>query len=663
MCGICGIISREPLSDPSPVAAMCQAMIHRGPDGQGWFQDRHLALAMRRLSIIDLAGGWQPLYNEDRSLALMINGEIYNYLELRADLQAQGHVFATGSDCETVLHLYEEHGLGCLEHLRGMFALALWDQNRGRLLLARDRMGEKPLYLQQDGQRLVFASEMKALLGSGLVKFDLDPGAVNAFFHHQFVPEPDTPLRGVRKLPAGHFITVSTQPWRVEQRRWWSMEDAPVRDERPDQAIRAQLEEVSRLIVRSDVPVGVALSGGMDSSAIAVLAARAYPGQMHAFTVGYQGRPNCDERAQARELARHLGMPFHEVEVTTEEVAGFFPDLVFWRDDPIADIAGHSYHAVMRLAREHGVPVMLMGHGGDELFWGYWDTNLGLRQTRVKDALLRGDPRALARYLKPTRPPLRSPAGMKQWLRQAGGLPEGWQRLWRDLTSPRDRVVFCEVTPDTADAQSHLGQLYTPEFQVRLAGGDPLGFTRLPRPWRDLEVSFTRLISEFYLMENGIAQGDRLSMANAVELRLPLVDHHLVETVIGLRKSRSDAHLPPKTWLREALGGIMPQWVLDKPKHGFAPPLKDWFREIFARHGRLLRNGYLVQNGVLRPEAGERLASGQPGPPRVTHPLSFKALVLEVWCRRMEAVVQAAASGPPPASLEAAATGDGKAAA
>ncbi|MGB8507357.1 MAG: hypothetical protein WCD76_03050, partial [Pyrinomonadaceae bacterium] len=261
MCGISGIVSRQKVTpeEVSRVAAMSRALIHRGPDGAGEFRAQHVAFAARRLSIIDLEGGAQPLYNEDRSLALVANGEIYNHVELRRRLEALGHRFATGSDCESILHAYAEYGADCVRHLRGMFAFAIWDEARGRVLLARDAMGEKPLYLYERDGSLVFASEMKALLRSGRVPFELDPAAVNLYFHYQYVPEPRTAIKGVRKLNAAHLLVIDVEPWRVEERCYWRMEDAPPIEGDAPALIRDELETVSELVTRADVPVGVAL--------------------------------------------------------------------------------------------------------------------------------------------------------------------------------------------------------------------------------------------------------------------------------------------------------------------------------------------------------------------------------------------------------------------
>jgi asparagine synthase (glutamine-hydrolysing) len=640
MCGISGLISRSLITpkDASRVAAMSRALVHRGPDDAGEFNAPHVALAARRLSIIDLEGGAQPLYNEDRSLALVANGEIYNHVELRRALQSRGHLFRTRSDCETILHAYAEFGTDCVEHLRGMFAFALWDGMRRRMVLARDPMGEKPLYLYERKGSLVFASEMKALLRSGCVPFELDPEAVNLFFHYQYVPEPRTAIKGVRKLDAAHLLVVDVESWRVEEKCYWRMEDAPPVEGDAPTLIREQLEAVSELVTRADVPVGVALSGGLDSSTVAAFAARQRPGALHAFSVGYAGRPEgLDEREEALALARHLGLPFHEVEVETREIVEFFPELNYWCDDPVADYAGHSYYAVMRRAREAGVPVMLQGQGGDELFWGYQQLRQAARESLEKESLRRGAFGALPRYLSADFTASLSVRQLPAWARDFGGARSGLRRMREHRASPAGRLVFYDLSPDFRAATDAASALYGEAFAEQLDETD--GATELftlPLPWPRVDVTLTRLISDTYLRGNGIAQGDRLAMASSVELRLPLLDRVLVETIVGLRKARTDVRLPAKAWLRRAVEGVLPEWVLNRPKRGFAPPVAEWHAALFAAYGGDLRGGYLTQSGVLSRESAARLALGD-FPAGLSSPLSFKALVLEQWCRRMSA--------------------------
>ena len=632
MCGIAGILDRRGVGAEclDGVERMSSAMVHRGPDGRGDYRDERLLMTMRRLSIIDLEGGWQPLYNDDRSLVLMANGEIYNFLELRADLQSRGHELLTGSDCEVILHLYEECGTECVHQLRGMFAFALWDKKQHRLVLARDRMGEKPLYLYRQDNRLVFASELRALLRSGLVPFELDPVSVDQYFHFQYVPEPRTPLQGVEKLDAGCLLIADVESWRIQERRYWDLALSPPIDGNPPTRIRRELERVSELVIRSDVPVGIALSGGLDSSAIAVLAARRYPGTMHAFTVGYPGGVQTDERSDARSLAESLGMPFHEVVIETGEMVSFFPDLVHLRDDPIADIAGQGYFAVMKLAREHGVPVVLQGQGGDELFWGYPWVRQGARESRRKDFALRHQALGTLRYLCPRRPSGIQGWQIKRWIREGGGMGEGLGRLRRDRGSPPGQLLFYDLVPDFLQARAERSHLFTPGFLDAVGSHRSEDVFTWPRPWPDTDVLLTQLICGTYLRENGVAQGDRLSMASSVELRLPLLDFRLVETVAGLRKRRSDSGLPSKNWLKEAVRGLVPDDVIARPKRGFTPPVREWHVALFKAYGDRLRGGELVQAGVLRHESAEKLSTG-PFPDGASTPTSFKALVLDFW--------------------------------
>jgi asparagine synthase (glutamine-hydrolysing) len=639
MCGISGIIDRngDAPDDLRRVAAMSRALIHRGPDDSGVFRTRHVALASRRLSIIDIGGGRQPLYNRDRTLVLVANGEIYNHAELRRRLEARGHSFMTGSDCEAILHAYAEYGTACVEHLRGMFAFALWDDARRRLVLARDPMGEKPLYIYEREGRLVFASEMKALLRSGEVPFELDPESVDLYFHYQYVPEPRTAVRGVRKLDAARLLVVDVEPWRVEESCYWRMEDAPPLYADAPALIREQLESVGELITRADTPVGVALSGGLDSSAVAAVAARHCPGELHAFSVGYPGRPDgVDERNEALALARHLRLPFHEVEVETEEVVEFFPELNYWRDDPIADYSGHAYYAVMRRAREEGVPVMLQGQGGDELFWGYPHLRRAALESSEKETLHGGGFMAPLRYLSPSVPASLTREGLSAWARDLGGARSGFRRMREHRASPAGRLVFYDLLPDFRAAAEGVGALYGETLTEQLDAADACSLFTLSPPWPGVDVTLTRLVSDTYLRANGVAQGDRLAMASSVETRLPLLDRRLVETIIGLRKTRTDVRLPPKAWLKSAVEGLLPDWVLRRPKRGFAPPVGEWHQALFDAHGDALRDGHLVQSGILNQDGADLLARGS-FPEGLTSPLSFKALVLEQWCRQMSA--------------------------
>ena len=611
MCGIAGVVSRVALSeaDHYQVGAMNAALFHRGPNSEGLYRDAHVSLAMRRLSIIDLSGGEQPLYNEDRSLAIIANGEIYNYIELADELRGRGHVFRTHSDIETIVHLYEEVGVECVQRLRGMFAFALWDSRARQLVIARDRVGEKPLYLWQTADSLWFASELKALLVSLPQAPELDPNAIDLFFHYQYIPEPQTPFRNIRKLPAAHRLIVQVDPWQIREDRYWNPLDAPAISDSPAEHIRAELETVSRLVIRSDVPVGIALSGGLDSGAVALLSAPKYPETMRAFCVGYPGNLANDERPQARALAEQLGIPFFDVELRTQDLLDFFPKLVAASDDPIADIAAYPQYAVMRLAAEHGVKVMLNGIGGDELFWGYTWVQEAARKTEARQQAMQSRERRNGRWTWP------------------------WQRD----RQPADQLSFYDTVVYFNEAQRWAQQLYAPALKQALQPRNAFKPFIVPQPWEPAPLLLTRGIFDTWLVGNCLALGDRLSMASSVELRLPLLDHRLVEVVYGLRRASPDHCLPPKTWLKDALRDLLPVELINRPKRGFTPPVAEWLGALTHRYQDSVSDGWLVRSGYLkRGPVLELLRSGLRSTQHWN--LVYKLLTFEAWYHEISRV-------------------------
>lgn len=602
MCGIAGVVSRQGLSeaDHRRVGAVNAALYHRGPNSAGLFRAPNVSLAMRRLSIIDLSGGEQPLYNEDRSLALVANGEIYNYVELMAELRGRGHVFRTHSDIETILHLYEEFGVECVQHLRGMFAFALWDSRNKQLLIARDRVGEKPVYLWQTADSVWLASELRALLTCLPRAPELDPNAIDQYFHYEYVPEPATPFKEIRKLPAAHRLIVQVDPWQVREERYWNPLDAPALLDSPAERIRAELETVSRLVIRSDVPVGIALSGGLDSGAVALLSAPKYPETMQAFSVGYPGSLANDERPQARALANHLGIPFFDVELRTQDLVEFFPQLVAAGDDPIGDIAAYPQYAVMRLAAEHGVKVMLNGIGGDELFWGYrW----------VQDAAQRTEGRQRAMQS-----------------RENGG----WTWPWLRDRLPADQLSFYDTVAIFTEAEQWRRQAYTPAAAGALQPRNAFLPFIVPQPWATAPLQLTSGIFDTWLVGNCIALGDRLSMASSVELRLPLLDYRLVEVVYGLRRAQPDHHLPAKAWLKAALSDLLPVELVNRPKRGFTPPVAEWLNALLTRYHDQLADGWLVRSGYLKRQPVLDLLKSDRRATQFWN-LTYKLLTFEVW--------------------------------
>lgn len=636
MCGICGIITKTEITpaDTQQVVAMNEALIHRGPNSAGYFSTKHITLAMRRLSIIDLAGGQQPLFSEDKTIALIVNGEIYNYIELRAELKAKGHRFATGSDCETIIHAYEEYGDAFLQHLRGMFAFCLYDAKDGQVLLARDRLGEKPLYYYYNiGTEFVFSSEMKSLLlylrPKGL---EIDPDAVNMYFHFQYVPEPLTCIKGVKKLPAAHFIKLKTQNFSFTLQKYWDMEDASPLSGNPAKMIRESFEELGQYIIRADVPVGVALSGGLDSSAIACVAARHSASGLTAFTVGYPGKHSFDERRQAESLSRILGMKFHSVELRTEDLVNCFPELVYATDDPIADVAAFGYYSVSRLAREHGVPVLLFGFGGDELFWGYrWAREL-LQWNFLKKEIMSGGKLKGLPLLEMAR--IFSRSGKRQLFSHPVG---SVQKIFREMRSLNCkfaenplRFILWDENPDFKAAFGFKKKLVTSEFEGSVSE-EALYAPFSTQDWSSVPLKTCRFLFDPWNVSNAVPQGDRLGMAFSVETRLPFLDHKFIELVIGLRKTYVDDYkLGSKGWLIEAMRGIVPEEVLTRPKIGFTPPREEWLKAVVERYGKYCLDGCLVSKGILRKDSLADFFTN-PSTSNLKLFLAYKLTLMELW--------------------------------
>jgi asparagine synthase (glutamine-hydrolysing) len=642
MCGIFGVIRRGRLEDGgnapggAPIRELVRRLAehtkHRGPDGEGFYEQPQVAMGMRRLAIIDLHGGWQPLYNEDQSVALVANGEVYNFVELRKGLEARGHRFRTGSDCETIAHLYEEHGDDFVHHLRGMFACAIWDTKRKRLVIARDRMGEKPLYIAETPDGVIFSSELRPLVASGAVDREFDPAAVVDFFHYGFVPDPFTPIRGVRKLPAGSMLVIETEPWTVRERRFWSIHESPPITGDPVKMIREELERIIEITVRSDVPVGVCLSAGVDSSAVAALASARYKETLNAVSVGFSGGARQDESHDAEAIAKHLKIPFHRVEVTDQDAGNSFAEVAIARDQPFVDLAGISLHHLMRRCRELGLVVMLSGQGGDELFFGY------PMHQRAIDANLRklGGQQGLGaalRYLKPTKPPRSLTLGVR-WLQSLGGIRSGLADLRADRIAPANRLRFWDLESGFTDARRHLPGLAGSLIADVARSDSPFRHALRSTEERRIDLEVMGLYIDIYLRENGLAQADRISMWHGVELRNPLVDYRLAEMAMGLRKGHVGPPPRPKQWLRAAIADLVPEWVLHRPKKGFSSPWRAWLNAIGSVNGSKLDGGSLVRAGILTPEAGRHLArSVSPGPVGMPDHMAVLALWLECWAR------------------------------
>ena len=632
MCGITGLISKSRLTplDLASVRQMQTHLAHRGPDGEGAFEDEHYAGAMRRLSIIDVAGSGQPLVSADGRFVLFFNGEIYNYRELRTALEYKGDVFITKGDGETIIHLYRRYGQFFVEHLRGMFALALWDRREKKLILARDRFGEKPLYLFESGSKLLFSSELKSLFASGHIPLALNASAVNQLFHLNFVIDPLTIVEGVSKLPPATVMEVDTNTWQRTERRYWDITQAEPLEGNADDIILDRLHEAVQFNLRSDRPVGIALSGGLDSSAIAAVAARYRRGDLHAISVGYplteRESGASDERDFARELAALLRIPFHDIEISRDEIVSAFPHHVVAIDDPVVDIASYGYASVARKAQELDIPVLLFGMGGDELFAGY--------------AWMAKAYRSIARELRWTNG--RAAPGEFSRIGSCQPARSKYFESWDSWSSRPGRSPFWQFSLDFQRAEERLPAMLTASFRERLAAADPnldpANFGSIADPGLKPGVLAAKFIAESYLIGNGIPQADRLGMQSSVEARQPLLDHRFVEAVIGSFKSEPSYPPVNKNRWRGILAAELPQSILDRPKKGFRPPAADWFQAIAKAYGERLRAGCLVQQSILSESAIDELVLAKPES-RIAMPFYFKAIVLTLWYDGMQAIV------------------------
>jgi asparagine synthase (glutamine-hydrolysing) len=640
MCGILGHLKLNRHTDNRDFSTSLTLIKHRGPDFQGSWNDENIFLAHTRLSIIDLSPlGQQPMSYRNQRYWIVFNGEIYNYLEIKQELTNLGYIFNSKTDTEVLLAAYSEWGTICLEKLRGMFAFAIWDTQNKLLFLGRDRVGEKPLYYWHDQDEFYFASELKALVKMLPIKPQLDAIAIDLFLHYQYVPEPRTALVGVHKLPAGHYLLIDYQTWEITLKKYWSIEQIPAISGDPVQLIRQELDQVIELTLRSDVPIGIALSGGIDSGAIATLAAPKYKETLQCFSIGYTNRPAYDERKQAQNLAKLLGLPFFDIELTTEALVEFFPDLVVAMDDLIADIAAFGHYSVMKLASDRGIKVMLSGIGGDELFWGYAWIIKAVHLTQRKQLMLQNKitpnfwlnliskftSNNLYRkftYSKQVPLPIRSL------------LSTALDYSLLDLENP-EQAVYQNLVDDFQATLQYSKNLYTKQFTELIPPKN--AFSPFQIDFSDIKTipqKICQILFDTWLVSNCLALGDRVSMASSVETRLPFLDYKLIELVMGLRQTQPDHELGHKYWLKQALKGTLPDEVLDRPKQGFQPPTREWMESILHRYIKLLLDGNLVELQIINKEYLHKIYQEFIAKQRHTFML-YKLLLLEIWYRKI----------------------------
>ena len=613
MCGIAGIfgIRGEPV-EQFEVEAMCDALVLRGPDDQGYYVNGSIGLGMRRLSIIDLASGQQPVRNEDGSIQVVLNGEIYNFQELRAELEGRGHRFYTASDTEVIVHLYEEHGAECVHQLRGMFAFAVWDERRKKLLVARDRLGIKPLFFGEFDGKLVFASELKALLQLPWVKRELNWNSVAHLFAFSTTPRDESIIDGVHKLEPGHLLTIEHgKPPSVSC--YWdvSFDSDNVHDEDYFvEGLREHLQESVRLRMICDVPFGAFLSGGVDSSAVVATMTQLSDRPVKTFSIGFPEK-EYNEITHAREVAKVFGTEHHEL-ILEPDVMGILNDLAWHLDEPFGDSSAIPTYMVSQLAAQH-VKVVLTGDGGDELFAGYDKYSVEQRERRYRHI----------------------PALFRSLLGTAGGLMaegmKGRNFLRHIALNGSDRYLDAVTLFD----RNSRDALFQESVAERMLAEDP---------WQDLAACLAREDSHWlsaiqyldfktYLPLDILTKVDRMSMAHSLEARVPLLDHKLVEFAAAIPPDLRLHNGRTKHIFKQALKDILPQQIIDRPKQGFAVPLGRWFRgELNGFVRDLLLSPSSRARNIFNPAYIEKLlllqSRGRPLDLQLWTLISF-----ELWCR------------------------------
>jgi asparagine synthase (glutamine-hydrolysing) len=623
VCGLAGFVQRSPHIDrEATLRRMAATLRHRGPDSEGYFIDGAFAIGVRRLSVVDPVTGDQPISNETRTVWAALNGEIYNFGELREKLERLGHTFATQSDTEVLAHAYEQYGDSCVERLEGMFACAIWDAVEQRLILARDRMGEKPLYYADTPGGFVFGSEIRALLVHGAVARRLNLHGLSAFLAYEYVPGPESIIEGVRKLPPGYRLTLTAGSAPKLEQYW----DIPLRPElNVDEAewvdrLRCALAAAVRRQLVADVPIGAFLSGGIDSSAIAALAVRESGKRLNTFSVGFRD-PTHDERMYARLVAERLGTDHHELVFGWTDARTLLVRVGDLMDEPLVDGSFLPMYALSQFAR-NAITVALSGDGGDELFCGY-PTFVAERASEWLGAcpkwLIAGIRRALER---------RAPSDrygsldvlLRQFLRGYGHLVGVRTQVWLGGMTTGERLA-----------------LLTPSIAARCADARPYeALQALMSRFRDDDAIAAAIYQhcKFYLDGQNLVTVDRATMAASLEVRAPFLDPNIVELTGRIPSSLKLRRLTMKYILKRAMEGWLPPTIIWRRKHGFAPPTADWLRgPLRPLLEEQLRPEVVARVGLFNPETISRLIAEHSLGRRDHRKVLWGLLMFEAWRR------------------------------
>ena len=637
MCGIAGMVdvTGAGRANPAAVRGMCAAIAHRGPDGSGFHEDPNAAIGMRRLSIIDVNGSHQPLYSADRGIALVFNGEIYNYRELRDALRRDGYAFYTDGDGEVLVHLYERDGLGMVEQLRGMYAFALWDAAAQRLVLAVDHIGMKPLYLHQQGGMLRFASEVKALLTDAAVVTRLNTAALDTYLRFGFQVGEQTLFDGVRRLMPGHMLVV--EGGAIADHLFWAFAAEPSAVPSDEAALiaaaRAGLRESVALHLRRDVPLGLFLSGGVDSAALLALMHEAETDAIQTFTVGYDTPTPDNELAHARRVANHFGTSHHEHIISATDWWRGFETYIHHEDEPTANASAVSLLLLAEQTAQH-VKVVLTGLGGDELFGGYpHHRNIAAllaRQARW-GARLAPYARQLA-ALEPYYP------AMKRF-RGIGALPTYLPEL-RRVALPRDEALLRAFSFDGMVWSDTLrDRLYTDVVHDGIAQTKQVYADVIARSWHDdPRDTAAALVVNTWLHGNALLHADKVTMAHSLEARIPLFDPALLDFAAGIPpevRLRANKYV-----LREAVRPLLPSFALERPKQPFSTPIRGWFTDDLREN---IRETLLAPDARIAPlfqrDALQTVLENHFRGREKQEELVFRLLNLELWARRFNVMI------------------------
>jgi asparagine synthase (glutamine-hydrolysing) len=622
MCGICVVVQDDGPADGVTLQAMCDRIVHRGPDSEGLGLDGGVGLGMRRLSIIDLAGGHQPIFNEDRSLAIVFNGEIYNYRELRGDLEKRGHRFETNSDTEVLVHLYEDHAERSVERLRGMFGYAIHDRRSGRVFAARDRLGIKPLHYVELGDRLYLASEIKSLLAIPGFSPTLDEIALDQYFSLLYIPGSRSIFREIKKVPPGHYLVKDPgQP--AEVRRYWQLQSRPVAGRSEHDWIeefRARFDDAVGSHLVADVPLGVFLSGGVDSSAMVAAMARHAQGRIKTFSVGFPAEYAAfDERAYARKVAERFGTDHEEIEVEPR-IHEVIDALAVTFDEPMGDSGAVPNYIVCKAARQN-LTVALSGLGGDELAGGY-ERYLGVLLAEwyrlVPGPLRSGLIRRLVEKLPEPTAGRRAIDHAKRFVRSA---EQPWLERFFAFSSPieRDRRAALYSSGLREEVQLDSAQ------ELFRALGDE-------QPDADLLNRLLAIDQQAYMVDDLLTVADRTSMAVSLEVRVPFLDHPLVEFMATMPGSLKIKGREKKYVLKRAFERDLPRDVLYRRKSGFSIPVARWLREDLREMVEdVLAPDRLRRQGYFDPAAVERLKNEHFARRRNNGTMLWAMLMFQNW--------------------------------